>query len=447
MDMKAKPVRRTRSWSNPDTAVLHAGYRSDPATSAVCVPIYQSTAYELSGDLSEIADIYNVKADGFTYTRIINPTTRVLEKRFAATTQGVDALALASGQAATFTCLMNLASGRPGDNVIASPYLYGNTWNLLHNTLRRMGIEARVGNPADPSSFEALIDDRTICLFGETVSNPICALLPVRELAQIGNRYGVPLVVDNTTTPLVCNPGKLGAALTTYSATKYVCGHGTTLGGLIVDHDVFPFESHGRRFPLLCGPDEAHGNILWHEAVKDLDDLGASAVLLKARMTWLRDTGGCASPFNSFQLIQGLETLPLRMRRHSETAGCVAEMLAGHPKVERVIYPSRFQGRQRELASELFDPRFGHGAMVMFDVAGGAQAGRRLIENVRLMYHVSNVGDARTLITHPVSTTHTTAPREKREAAGIHDGSIRLCVGLEHVDDIIKDLSDALIAV
>ncbi len=431
---------------HPETAVLHAGFRNDPTTKAVCVPIYQNTAYELDGDLGKIADVYNVKGDGYTYTRIINPTTRALERRFATVDHGVESLAVASGQAATFIALVNLSSGRVGDNIVSSPFLYGNTWNLLHNSFKRLGIEVRVADPRDPASFERQIDARTICLFGECVSNPRLVPLPIRALAEIGRRHGVPLVVDNTTTPMVVNAGALGAAMSTYSATKYICGHGTTLGGLVVDHGTFDFTTEPVRFPLLNGPDEAHGDILWHDAVGHLDDLAGSPALLKARMTWLRDTGGCISPFNSFQLIQGLETLPLRMKRHCDTAFDVARMLSKHPKVVSVRYPGLFTGWDGEVAADIFDRSYGFGAMLMFDVAD-ATAGRKLIQAVKLMYHVSNVGDARTLITHPVSTTHTTVPREKRLAAGIDDGSIRLCVGLEHPADILRDLEQALDAI
>lgn len=438
-----EPKYKMMTWQHPETAALHAGFRHDPTTKAVSVPIYQNTAYELDGDLAKIADVYNVKADGYTYTRIINPTTRALERRFAAVDGGLDSLAVASGQAATFLSLVNMCSGQPGDNIVTSKYLYGNTWNLLHNSFRRLGIEARGANPLDPASFEAQIDERTLCLFGECVSNPVLAPLPVRELAEIGKRHGIPLIVDNTTTPLVCNPGKMGAAFSTYSATKYICGHGTTLGGLIVDYGNFAFDAHPKRFPLMNGPDDAHGDIMWHEAVGSLNDLGQSPFLLKARMTWLRDTGACASPFNSFQLIQGIETLPLRMHRHCENALVVADFLRSHPKVREVTYPAFFTGRKKDIADDLFDRKYGYGAMLMFDV-GDATSGRKLIQNIDLIYHVSNVGDARTLITHPVSTTHTTVPREKRLAAGIGDGSIRLCVGIEHTDDIIRDLEHAL---
>ncbi|MHC2440090.1 2-aminoethylphosphonate--pyruvate transaminase [Bradyrhizobium sp. USDA 4451] len=431
-------------WS-PETAVLHAGYRRDPVTKAVAVPIYQNTAYELDGDLNHIADVYNVKADGFTYTRIINPTTRALERRYAAVDTGRDSLAVASGQAATFLAIVNLASGQVGDNVVASPYLYGNTWNLLHNTLKRLGISVRTADPRRPETFERAIDDRTICLFGEVISNPCLIPLPVKQLAEIGRKYGVPLVVDNTTTPLVCRPSDLGAAITTYSATKYICGHGTTLGGLIVDNGKFSYRG-ASRFPLFNGPDEAHGGIIWRSALQDVDDLGKSEFLLKARMTWLRDTGAAIAPFASFQLIQGLETLPLRMKQHCANARVVADALKKHPKVRRVFYPGLFEGADRETVDQTLNPAYGHGAMVMFEVEDEL-AGRKFIQNVDLMYHVSNVGDARTLVTHPVSTTHTTVPREKREAAGIFGGSIRLCVGIEDVDDIVRDLHKALSAI
>ncbi|TFE36632.1 O-acetylhomoserine aminocarboxypropyltransferase/cysteine synthase [Paraburkholderia dipogonis] len=428
-----------------ETALLCAGYRHDPITKAVAVPIYQSTAYELDGDLSKIADIYNVKEDGFTYTRIINPTTRILEQRYATVDGAADALAVASGQAATFLALVNLSSGQPGDNVVASKYLYGNSWNLLFNTFKRLGIEARSADPREVSSFESQIDDRTVAIFGEVFSNPCLIPFPVAALAEIGKRRGIPLVVDNTTTPLVSRPASLGAAITTYSATKYICGHGTTLGGLVVDNGNFAFDDPSR-LPLLNEPDEAHGGILWRDAVRKLGDLGASAYLLKARMTWLRDTGAAISPFASFQLIQGLETLHLRMQRHCENAAAVASFLKQHPKVRRISYPGLATGRDRELVDELVDARVGHGAMIMFELDDEA-AGRAFIQNIRLMYHVSNVGDARTLVTHPVSTTHTTVPKEKREAAGIFDGSIRLCVGIENVDDVIFDIQRGLDAI
>jgi len=324
---------------NVETSALHAGYRHDPTTKAISVPIYQSTAYELTGDVEDIARLYNAKADGYTYSRIINPTVRILEERFAAMDRGKDSLALASGQAASFVAMANLLPEHDGANVIAPPCLYGNTWNLLHNTFRRLGVKVKTADPNDVESFHRLIDDKTIALFGESLSNPTLVPLPIRELAELGDEYGIPLLVDNTVLPLVGSPSLLGAAISTYSATKYICGHGTTLGGLVVDHGRFQF-SKSDRFPLFSSPDEAHGNILWEEAVDELDDLGKSAFLLKARMTWLRDTGAAISPFNAFQIIQGIETLPLRMHKHCQNAEIVADFLNNHPKVKRVRYPS-----------------------------------------------------------------------------------------------------------
>ncbi|SMQ96913.1 O-acetylhomoserine aminocarboxypropyltransferase/cysteine synthase family protein [Xanthomonas fragariae] len=425
-----------------ETALLHAGYRHDPLTKAIAVPIYQTTAYELDGNLAKTADIYNVKKDGFTYTRIINPTTRILERRYAKVDGAADALAVASGQAATFLALINLCSGRPGDNVVVSKYLYGNTWNLFFNTFKRLGIEARSADPRELESFNRQVDDRTIAFFGEVFSNPCVIPLPVTKLAEIARSHGIPLVVDNTTTPLVCKPASLGAAISTYSATKYICGHGTTLGGLVVDNGNFAFD-RSPRLPLLNNPDDAHGGIRWHDAVRELEDLGASAYLLKARMTWLRDTGAAISPLSSFQLIQGLETLHLRMQRHCENAAVVACFLQSHPKVKRVSYPGLATGRERDIVDELVDARFGYGAMIMFELDDEA-AGRAFIQNVRLMYHVSNVGDARTLVTHPVSTTHTTVPKSQREDAGIFDGSIRICIGIEDVNDLVNDIKRGL---
>lgn len=433
----------TAAELQPETLALHAGWRRDPSTQAVTVPIYLSTAYELTGDLDHIAQVYNAKADGFTYSRIINPTNRVLEKRFAALEGARDSLAVASGQAATFVAVANLIGPDPGGNVVVSSHLYGNSWNLLHNTFKRLGIEARVADARDPASYDAQIDDGTICLFAEVLSNPVLIPCDIPGIAEVGRRHGVPLIADNTTTPLVCRPATHGAAIATYSATKYICGHGTALGGLVVDLGQFDWALQPERFPLITGPDDAHGNIEWSAAVNDLDDLGGSALMLKARMTVVRDTGGCLSPLNAFQLIQGIETLPLRMERHCSNAMTVAEVLKDHPKVCSVRFPSLFTGRESEIVKEIFDPRFGYGAMLMFDV-GDATRGRQLVEAIELCYHVSNVGDARTLITHPVSTTHTTVPRETRLQAGIDDGSIRLCVGIEHVDDILRDLLGAL---
>ena len=422
-----------------ETIVLHEAHRSDPATDAVSVPIYQTTAF-LLGEVDHTADVFNLRADGYTYTRIINPTTRVFEKRYAKLDRGVDALATSSGQAATMLSILNICNA--GDNIISSPYLYGNTWNLFKHTFRRLGIDVRVADPREPESFRMLTDEKTKCYFGEVLSNPLLVPFPITQLSEIGQEFSVPVVVDNTITTNICYPLAKGAALSIYSATKYICGHGTTMGGLIVDGGKFDWKKDPNRFPSLNYEDEAHNFKDWHKATDLVDDLGESAYLLKARMTWMRDMGACISPFNSFLMIQGLETLPIRMERHCNNAEYVAEYLRSHPKVDKLVYPKYFTGLDKEVVDDNFEK--GYGALIFFDIKGGVEAGKRFIESLELFYHVANVGDARSLATHPASTTHTTIPREKRIKDGINDGSIRLCIGLEHVDDIVKDLENAL---
>lgn len=422
-----------------ETLVLHGAYRADPATDAVSVPIYQTTAF-IQGEVEHTADVFNLRADGFTYTRILNPTTRIFEKRYAGLDGGADALATASGQAATMIAVLNIANA--GDNIITSPFLYGNTWNLFKHTFRRMGIEVRVADPRDPQSFKLLTDDKTKCYFGEVLANPLLIPFPIRHLAEIGAEFGIPVIVDNTITTTVSYPLKKGAAIAVYSATKYIGGHGTTMGGLVVDSGRFEWKKNPERFPSLNYPDESHNYKDWHKATELLDDLGKSAYLLKARMTWMRDTGACISPFNSFLMIQGLETLPLRMERHCANAEQIAEYLRRHPKVDRLVYPKYFTGWDREVVEDNFSGGFG--ALIFFDIKGGIEAGKKFIKALKLFYHVANVGDARSLATHPASTTHTTIPKEKRIADGINDGSIRLCIGIEHIDDLIEDLEQAL---
>lgn len=422
-----------------ETIALHHAFRSDPSTDAVSVPIYQTTAF-LQGDVDHTADVFNLRADGFTYTRILNPTTRVLEKRYAAIDRGVDSLATSSGQAATMLSILNICNS--GDNIITSPYLYGNTWNLFKHTFRRLGIEVRVADPRDPKSFLKQTDEKTKCYFGEVLSNPLLIPFPVAYLSELGKINNVPVIVDNTITTNISYPLDIGAAISVYSATKYICGHGTTMGGLVVDGGKFDWKADPDRFPSLNNPDEAHNYKDWYEAIQLVDDLGESAYLLKSRMTWMRDMGACISPFNSFLLIQGLETLPLRMERHCANAEAVAEYLKSHEKVESIVYPKYFTGQDKEVVDDNFEK--GYGALVFFEVKGGVEAGKKFIQSLELFYHVANVGDARSLATHPASTTHTTIPREKRIQDGINDGSIRLCIGTEHIDDIIADLDQAL---
>jgi O-acetylhomoserine (thiol)-lyase len=424
---------------HPESIVLHTGYRNDETTKAVTVPIFQTAAYVFDST-AHAADVFALRRDGNTYTRIMNPTSDVLEQRMAAVEGGAAAISVASGQAAISLAIMNICHA--GDNIVSSTDLYGGTWNLLANTFKRFGIETRFVSPSRPANFAEATDARTRCYFGESLPNPKLIPFPIKEVADIGGKLGVPLIVDNTMVPLVCRPIDHGAAIIVYSATKYIGGHGTSIGGVIIDSGKFPWQGNDR-FPMMTQPDCSHGGVIWTEVVHGLESaLGASPYILKLRMTLLRDLGPCISPFNAFLLLQGLETLPLRMRAHCENAWAVAQMLAEHPYVERVTYPGLMQGDgakhvERYLAG-------GFGPMVQFEILGGIEAGCRFIESLKMVYHAANIGDARSLAIHPASTTHAQLPREERLAAGVSDTTIRLSVGIEHIADIIEDLCAAL---
>jgi O-acetylhomoserine (thiol)-lyase len=422
--------------NHPETLVLHAGWRADPSTGAVAVPIYQTTSYQFESTQAA-ADLFALKTLGNIYTRIGNPTTDVLEKRIAALEGGVGALALASGQAASAFSLQNLA--RAGDNVVSSTDLYGGTWNLFANTLKDQGIEVRFVDPADPEAFGRASDERTRAYYAETLPNPKLAVFPIGEVAAIGRALGVPLIVDNTAAPTLVRPLEHGAAIVVYSTTKYIGGHGTSIGGMIVDGGNFDWEAHGARFPTLNEPDPSYHGAVWTQAVKPL---GPIAYLIRARTVLLRDLGAALSPFNAFQILQGLETLPLRIERHCENAQAVAEFLKGRVDVTRIIHPSVQTGVTRERADRYLKGRFG--GLLGFELAGGAEAGRRLIDALKLFYHVANIGDARSLAIHPASTTHSQLSPEDQLATGVSPGYVRLSVGIEHISDIIADLSQAL---
>lgn len=421
---------------NPETLVLHAGYRADPATGSVAVPIYQTTSYDL-GTTERASNLFALKELGNIYTRIMNPTADVLEKRVAALEGGVAALAVASGQAASASALQNLA--RAGDNVVSSTDLYGGTWNLFAHTLRDQGIEVRFVDPADPEAFRKATDDRTRAYYAETLPNPKLAVFPIAEVAKIGRSLGVPLIMDNTACPVLCRPLQHGAAVVVYSSTKYLGGHGTSIGGLIVDGGNFDWAAYPQRQPALNTPDPSYHGAVWTEAVKPL---GPVAYIIKARTTLLRDVGAAMSPFNAFMFIQGIETLPLRMRAHCENAIAVARFLEGRPEVSKVIFPGLMSGEPRRRAEAYL--KGGFGGLVGFELAGGSEAGRRFIDSLKLFYHVANIGDARSLAIHPATTTHSQLTPEEQKAAGVSEGYVRLSVGLEHIDDILADLGQAL---
>ena len=422
--------------TNKETIVLHAGHRKDETTNAVAVPIYQTTSYQFDST-EHAANLFALKDFGNIYTRIMNPTCDVLEKRLAALEGGAAALAVSSGQAASMMAIQNIAQA--GDNIVSSTDLYGGTWNLFANSLKTMGIEVRFVDPNDPEAFRKATDDGTRAYYAETLPNPKLEVFPIREVADIGREVGVPLIVDNTAAHGLCRPFDHGAAIIASSCTKYIGGHGTSIGGIIIDGGNFDWVAHKNRFPMLNEPDPSYHGAIWTEAVKPL---GPVAYIIKARVTLLRDCGQAMSPFNAFLIIQGLETLPLRMERHCENAGKVVAFLNDHTKVTRVIYPSLMEGEQRRRADAYL--KGGYGGLVGFELKGGNKAGRKFIDSLELIYHLANIGDARSLAIHPASTTHSQLTPDEQLATGVSPSYVRLSVGLEHIDDITADLSQAL---
>ncbi|WP_026605697.1 O-acetylhomoserine aminocarboxypropyltransferase/cysteine synthase family protein [Methylocapsa acidiphila] len=422
----------------PETLALHAGWRADPTTGAVAVPIYQTTSYQFH-DTQHAADLFALKELGNIYTRIGNPTVDVLEKRIAALEGGVAALALASGQAASAFSVQNLA--RAGDNIVSSTDLYGGTWNLFANTLKDQGIEVRFVDPSDPENFRRATDARTRAYYAETLPNPKLIVFPIAEVAAIGRSFGIPLIVDNTAAPVLCRPLEHGAAIVVYSATKYLGGHGNSIGGLIVDGGNFDWEGFKERQPALNTPDPSYHGAVWTEAVKPL---GPVAYIIKARTTLLRDLGAALSPFNAFLILQGVESLALRIERHSKNAETVANYLLKKPEVSTVIYPSLQTGAARERADKYLVG--GYGGLVGFELRGGAESGRKFIDHLELFYHVANIGDSRSLAIHPATTTHSQLTPEEQLATGVSESYVRLSVGIEHIDDILADLDQSLSA-
>jgi len=429
----------TAEIKNPETLALHAGYRSDPATGAVAVPIYQTTSYQFQ-DTGHASRLFALQELGNIYTRIMNPTTDVLEQRITALEGGAASLALASGQAASAFAIQNIAQA--GDNIVSSTDLYGGTWNLFNNTLKQQGIEVRFVDPADPEAFRNATDDKTRAYYAETLPNPKLRVFPIKEVADIGRELGIPLIMDNTAAPIICKPFEHGAAIIVYSTTKYIGGHGTSIGGLLVDSGSFDWEAHPARQPLLNTPDASYHGAVWVDAVKPL---GPIAYILKARVTLLRDLGASQAPFNAFQTIQGLETLPLRMREHCRNGQAVADFLATQDAVANVIYAGNHDGEAKRRSDTYLDG--GYGGLVGFELKGGLEAGQKFIDALQLFYHVANIGDARSLAIHPATTTHSQLSPEEQAATGVTDGYVRLSVGIEHIDDIIADLTQALAAV
>ena len=426
----------TRSL-HPETLALHGGsWRADPTTGAVAVPIYQTTSYQFR-DADHASKLFALQELGNIYTRIQNPTQDALETRIAQIEGGVAALALSSGQAASTFAILNVASA--GDNVVSSTDLYGGTWALFAETLKQFGVEVRFVDPADPENFRKATDDKTRAYYAELLPNPKLQVFPVAEVAAIGRPLGIPLIVDNTAAPLLSRPLDHGAAVVVYSATKYIGGHGTSIGGVIIDGGDFPWEDFPERQPLFNTPDPAYHGAVWSQAVKPI---GPVAYAIRARVKLLRDVGATISPFNAFQIIQGLETLPLRIRQHVANADKVAAWLSKHPEVTNVIHPSLQTGESRRRADAYLTG--GNGALIGFELKGGVEAGRRFIDALELFHHVANIGDARSLAIHPASTTHSQLTPEEQEKTGVTPGYVRLSIGIEHPEDIIADLDRAL---
>ena len=424
---------------NLETLMLHAGsHRRDLSTNSVAVPIHQTTSYEF--DSTEHAGkLFALQELGNIYTRITNPTTQVLEERVTSLEGGASAVAVSSGSAAVSLAIQNVASA--GDNIVVSPHLYGGTYNLFTNTLPKMGIEVRFADPAKPDSFAKLSDDNTRAYFGETLPNPKLIPFPISEVSEIGRMKGIPLIVDNTAAPVTCRPFDHGAAVIVHSLTKFIGGHGTSIGGIIIDSGNFDWLEYPDQQPNFNTPDGSYHGAIWGSLVPEA--LGAPiAYAIRARVVLLRDLGQALSPFNAFQLIQGLETLPLRFNKHQENAEKLTNYLNNHKDIVSVIYPSLFEGADKILAEKYLSS--GNGALIGIELKGGADAGRSFIDNLKLIYHVANIGDARTLAIHPASTTHSQLSADDQLKAGVTPGYVRLSVGIEHIDDIIADIDQAL---
>ncbi|AUS24747.1 homocysteine synthase [Paenibacillus polymyxa] len=418
-----------------ETLAVHAGQEIDPNTFARAVPLYQTTSYGFR-DAEHAADLFSLKEFGNIYTRLMNPTTDVFEQRIAALEGGAGALATASGMAAISFSILNIAG--TGDEIVSASSLYGGTYNLFSTTLPKLGIKVHFVDSDDPENFRQAITDKTKAIFAETIGNPQGNVLDVEAVAAIAHEYGIPLIVDNTfPSPYLLRPIEHGADIVVHSATKFIGGHGTSLGGVIVDSGKFDWKASGR-FPGLTEPDPSYHGVVYTEAV------GPIAYIIKARVQLLRDLGAAISPFNSWLLLQGLETLHLRLERHSQNALKVAQYLESHKDVEWVSYSGLPSHPSYELAQKYL-PK-GQGAILTFGIKGGSQAGSKLIANVKLFSHLANVGDSKSLIIHPASTTHQQLSAEEQVAAGVKPELLRLSVGTEAIDDILYDLEQAIAA-
>lgn len=417
-----------------ETLAIHAGYSPDPTTKAVAVPIYQTSSYAFD-DTQHGADLFDLKVPGNIYTRIMNPTNDVLEQRVAALEGGIAGLAVASGMAAITYAIQTIAG--VGDNIVSVAKLYGGTYNLFAHTLPRFGIEVRFAAHDDIAALEALIDENTKAVFCESIGNPAGNIIDLAALAEAAHRHGVPLIVDNTVaTPILCRPFEHGADIVVHSLTKYIGGHGNSIGGIVVDSGKFPWAEHKARFPLLNTPDASYHGVTYTEA------FGAAAFIGRCRVVPLRNTGAALSPFNAFLILQGLETLSLRMERHCDNALKVAEFLQQHPQVSWVKYAGLSDHPEHALAQRYTGGK--PAAILSFGIKGGFTAAAKFIDALNLVVRLVNIGDAKSLACHPASTTHRQLNDEELEKAGVPRDLVRLSIGIEHIDDILDDLRQAL---
>ena len=414
-----------------ESLVLHGGQEADPTTGARAVPIYQTTSYQFR-DTVHAANLFGLKEAGNIYTRLMNPTTDVLEKRMALIDGGIGSLAVASGQSAITLALMNIAQA--GDEIVSMDNLYGGTYNLFHYTFPRMGIVVKFVKSNDLDALKKAITPKTKAVYAESIGNPKLDVADLEGIAKIAHRSNVPFILDNTVSPYLLKPFDHGVDIAVYSATKFIGGHGTSIGGIIVDSGKFNWKKG--RFPLITKPDPSYHGLNFFDA------LGSQAYIVKVRLTLLRDLGPALSPFNAFLFLQGLETLHLRMPRHSQNALAVAEYLEKHPRVAWVNYPGLKSSPERERVKRYL--KKGAGAIIGFGIKGGIKAGRKFIDSLKLISHLANIGDAKTLAIHPATTTHQQLSAEEQLATGVTPDFIRLSIGIEHVDDIIADIEQAL---
>ena len=419
-----------------ETIVIHTGYQSEATTKAVAVPIYQTVAYEFD-NAQHGADLFNLVVPGNIYTRIMNPTQDVLEQRIAALEGGIAALVLSSGSAAVNYAILTIAEA--GNNVVSVPLLYGGTYTLFAHMLPKLGIEVRFAEDDSPAALEKLIDDKTAAVFCESIGNPAGNIADLEAIATMAHKHGVPVIVDSSvSTPVLTKPIQYGCDIVVHSLTKYMGGHGTSLGGVIVDSGKFPWAENKARFPMLSTPEPAYHGVVYTEA------LGPAAYIGRARTVPLRNTGSCISPFNAFLILQGLETLPLRMERHCDNALAVANYLKNHPSVAWVSFAGLPESPYYALAQKYTNGR--PSALLTFGVKGGFAAGVKFYDSLKLFKRLVNIGDAKSLAAHPASTTHRQLSEAELVTAGVTPDMIRLCVGIEHIDDIVEDLEQALAA-